>query len=326
MKNSGRLKYLCLIILLLISLRVSSSDLFIRSLPRFTDLDFECIVQNGNDLYMGGEDNYLFYSYDSGLNWEKVKLRRGGGNVSDVLPISGNMLLATGGMYDDNYICKSIDNGKTWERVWYDGSIELTTLIKLRDGTVLGFGEDDEYVRSLNRQYNQWDEIDRDWNAADYNEEQIWDAELIDGDKVVLAGDEGLLLSFNTTMNSYNWIGTHRTEVSDIRTLTNVGRGVLLVGTGDGAIYYSSNRGAHWEKTFVDSVHNSLINGIAVDPQGNGFAVGHNGLIARTKDFGKTWKVHVVGNENAYNDVAYLNNSMFMVIGDDGIILTIKVP
>lgn len=312
-----------LIITLFIPYKIFSSDLNIKKHDKFTDLDFECVIQSGPNMYMGCEDNYVYYSYNFGKNWQKIKLRRGGGNVDDIIEISNGILLATGGMYDDSYICKSTDYGRSWERVWFDDGIELTTLLKLKNGTVLGFGEDDEYVKSLNLEYNKWEEIDRDWGVADFDDEEIWDAELINNNKIILVGDEGLFFCFDTTLDTIYLKNEYENEKLDITTISKGVGEILIQGTDDGAIYFSEDNGKKWIKTFQDTAYNSLINGIAFNGAGLGYAVGHNGLIAKSQDFGKTWTVCQVGGIEAYNDILLLHNSSFLVVGDDGLIITI---
>ncbi len=320
---SNKIKCNFFVLLMVLSFEIFSSDINIKKHGIFTELDFECVLQSGRYMYMGGEDNYVFFSHNFGNDWQKVKVRRGGGNVDHIIEISSRLLLATGGMYDDNYICKSTDYGRTWQRVWYDDGIELTTLLKLKDGTVLGFGEDDEYVRSLDSEYTEWDEIDRDWGIGDFDEEQIWDAELTDDNKIILVGDEGLFFCFNTKLDSIYLANEYENESLDITTLSKGPGEILVQGTDEGDIYFSEDNGKNWKKTFQDSVHNSLINDIEFNATGLGYAVGHNGLIAKSEDFGRTWTICQIGGDEAYNDILLLHNSSFLVVGDDGLIITI---
>lgn len=87
---------------------------------------------------------------------------------------------------------------------------------------------------------------------------------------------------------------------------------------GFGHILYTGNGGDSWSVQFTDTTSNTrcrFIRGLGFSKRGTGIAVGHCGMVLRTEN-GKTWDRQEPFTGNRLRDVAFINSSDLLIVGD----------
>ncbi len=288
-----------------------------------SDNDLECIAYINNTIYLGGDDEQLYSSDDMGKTWNEEEMKRVNGSIDEIIQSSDGTVFIAGGTWDEHFILVSNDKCKSWDRVWNDDDIAIETLVELKNGTILGIGDEDEYVLS-NMDYSNWKEFDRPWKKTDkdYKETDVHDSYRFKNGDILLVGKSGFSMCFDKMMENQKFCSMKYNESINFTKLYFLNDNDGFIGSEQGVLYTTKDKGNTWTPVYKGNVH---ISSIAFNDLGMGVAVGHEGLLLTSSDNGANWSVSDGKITENLNFVQYLEDKRFYAVGDEGVRISITL-
>ena len=274
-------------------------------------------------MYVGAGDEHVYISRDNSATWSASKIKRVDAGVDVLLITSDGSIIAGANSWDVHFIAVSIDQGTTWERVWKNDDIMIKTLLELEKGVVIAIGDEDEYVSSINgSHYGKWDELKRPWKkmGEPFDEIDVQDSHKFSNGDILLVGESAFSACYDRSFTHKLFFNPKLNENIDYTGVGFMNNNEGCVGSDEGAIFRTTDRGKTWSRIYFGKTH---ISDIAFDGEGHGVCVGHNGLLLLSDDGGKTWIPGDSGTEEEIHFVKLLKNGTFVAGGDDGFWITI---
>lgn len=286
-------------------------------------LDLESVIISKNRILVAAEEFFIYTSDDWGDTWTSFKVKKTyGGDALHLFKAKNGSLVVSGGLYDDHFIAISKDNGISWERVWKDEDMEIGCFVEIANGNILGFGDEDEFLISSSN-LNEWYEYERPWKGSHplFYEEDVRAAINLKDDRFLIVGDDGLMMCFNSNMSNCFYGNKQENEQLSFNSLVKNSEDLIYAGTDKGDIFKSNDEGKTWDNVYFCRNRSLSIRKIAFSPKGTGIAVGEDGVILISDNNGKTWKQITSHTDELLNDVTYLCNEKFVIVGDEGTFL-----
>lgn len=299
------------------------SSVSVQKHKQIADNDLDCIAFINNTMFLAGEDEKVYTSEDMGVTWLEKEMKRVNGSIKVILQTTDGTAILAGGTYDENFIMVSTDKGVTWKRMWEDGDMQIRTLFELKNGAVVGIGDENKYaVSSLD--YTKWKLMDRPWKKTDkeFTEIDINDSYRFANGEVLMVGESGFSMAYDKMLEQKIFSSGAFNEDVNYSDMYFIDDANGLVASEQGMIYRTDDGGRTWKTVHIGSKH---LSGIVFNQQGVGVAVGHEGVLFVSADKGMTWtKAESTVTENL-NSVIELKDGKFYAVGDDGVLITISV-
>ena len=291
---------------------------------------------NGKTAIASGDSGTILVSTDFGRTWDEKTsgTRKHLKNV--VLDKDAVTSIAAG---DDGRILVSSDNGKNWTELndVTPEAKDLNGLALSRDGKIaVAVGDDRTIIfshgddGSIHRNRDEWSSIEvRDGNPKDdFNAVAFGN-----DDKGILVGDYETAIEFSLNKNkdSIDYIKSKlATKNTDDRRKKMHFHAVAFSGNGKTAIAVGGRRGraliwAYRNERWRNVVTNigDPLKAVALNDSGErAVAVGHDGALLVSNNFGTDWHSRDVGTANELHAVTLDERGMFaIVVGENGTIL-----
>ncbi len=310
--------------MLLIGCTAIAPGMTFESGRRFTDIDLTSVAFANGMLYFGGSNEHVFVSADNGSSWRGQQLKRVDGSIAAILWTSDGAALAAINSWDVHYISVSKDHGLTWSRQWTDGDILVKTFFELQQGGVVAIGDEEQYVRSITGSgYEDWVEPDRPWkNVGDpFADIDIKDSHRFANGDVLLVGECAFSACYDPSFTKQRFMCTRLNETIDYTRMDFMNETEGCVGSDDGFIFRTVERGRTWSTVHSCGAH---IRDIALDRSGAGVATGYRGLILVTTDGGRSWVRMHSGTQEYITCVVCVGDGRFVAGGDNGLWMWIR--
>jgi photosystem II stability/assembly factor-like uncharacterized protein len=284
----------------------------------FTEECLESIAWDGRSMFVGCDDEHVYVSTDKGKSWQESVMKGVDGSVCALLCTSDGAVIGAANSWDDHFIGVSTDRGATWHREWRDGDIMVKTLVELGKGTVIALGDESQYVRSVaGTNYVKWQEPDRPWvkKGGLFADIDVQDHYQFANGDILLVGESAFTICYDQSFTNHLYGCARLIEEIDYTAVHFANDTVGCVGSDDGPIFRTTNRGKNWTLVYHGSTH---INDIAFDGMNGGIAVGQKGLLLVSADNGSTWALSDSGVYADLNFVEYIDDGRFVVGGEDG--------
>jgi photosystem II stability/assembly factor-like uncharacterized protein len=264
----------------------------------------------------------IYYSNDNGENWTKSNIDSIYGGISSLdINSSGDIFAGTGysntriNIGRGGSIYRSFDNGDTWVKInsglpdLYIHSIAINSV-----GYIYAASDSGVYRSIDNGDY---------WTHIGLTEFRVLSLTITPGGYTFAGTDNGCI--YHSTDNGDNWTQTNIDLDFGIRCIAINSRGDIFAGTGnyqfDGSwgkgIYRSTDNGDHWTHRGLTY---SGVGSLAINPNGDIFAIGWGSGVFRSTDNGDNWiDLYAVEMNNYFSALAINTSGHIFVCGFKGV-------
>lgn len=305
-------------IVLLLGTYLSCSSQF-QTLPTNTSASLLDLSVFKNNVMIGGFNDYLGISKNSCQNIYTLSLPGPSGCVTRIKRIDTNEVFVLNYSPSQTYFYESKNGGNNW----FQKSVTAGSFSHYYDffDSLVGLRTDGPFLENSLNGGTTWSTITCPFTVGT-------SVIKVFGDSLVcLAGvnalGNGLILSKNrgkTWLNGWGLYG-HNVEITGFSIISS--DTIIAVGTG-GLFVFSNDGGITWNDTsepplfdFYDAIKINS-NGIyLVGVSSEGY-----GVIAKTEDFGKSWKSLNTGIKTTLQNIETLDENTLLISGTNGVLLT----
>ena len=255
-------------------------------------------------VYLGTEENGLYYSYDVADGWNKAKgLGNNGIYAATVSPGSKCVIYAS----LKNQVHKSTDCSRTWEPIYHDNEQKT----RIHTIAVDHYDTSQVYIGTTRGEVIKSSDRGESWRTVERFDSRVEEIEIspFDSRKLFVATrDKGLYRSDNegedwTKLEKNMEEFDDRKEYRDLLA-PSAEEGALFLGTNYGLLR-SWDGGETWERIeLLTPEEEATINAIAVNPQDAGeIYYVTDTTFYRSKDGGENWSTRALPTSRAGEDI-----------------------